>query len=215
MRVIIAAALSLLISGLSFGQDWATYTSKTDFFAVNFPGQPRVQDITYRTEYNLNLPAHVYSVANGANKYSVTVVDYSNAEKLIGDRVKSCQAELGDVDACTAAFQTRTEMRGAIVYATWAFLQRDAKLTHFTYAYADLVEGHQIQLTNKDASRTFAAIYMHENRLYILEGTVPEGSPPPGLFQQSLQFLDKDGNRIRYQSIYSNGFPPPPKTVYR
>jgi hypothetical protein len=56
---------------------------------------------------------------------------------------------------------------------------------------------------------------MHENRLYILEGTVPEGSPPPGLFQQSLQFLDKDGNKIRYQPIYSNGFPAPPKTIYR
>jgi len=215
MRVIAAAALSLLIAGLSFGQDWVPYTSKTDFFAVNFPGQPRVQDITYRTEYNLALPAHVYSAASGPSRYSVTVVDYSGAERLISDRVKACQAELGDVDACTPQFQSRTEMRGAIVYATWGLLQRDAKLTHFTYAYADLVEGHQLQLTNKDGSRTFAAIYMHENRLYILEGTVPEGSPPPGLFQQSLQFLDKEGNKVRYQAIYSNGFPPPPKTIYR
>jgi len=56
---------------------------------------------------------------------------------------------------------------------------------------------------------------MHENRLYILEGTVPANAPPPGLFQQSLQFLDKDGNRIRYQSIYSNGFPAPPATRYQ
>jgi len=215
MRVIVATALSLFMSGLCFAQDWVTYTSKTDFFAVNFPGQPRVQDISYRTEYNLTLPAHTYSHTSNSNRYSVTVVDYSNAEKLIGDRVKACQAELGDVDACTPQFQSRTEMRGAIVYATWGLLQRDAKLTHFTYAYADLVEGHQLQLTNKDGSRTFAAIYMHENRLYILEGTVPEGAPPPGLFQQSLQFLDKDGNKVRYQSIYSNGFPAPPKTIYR
>ena len=215
MRVIVAAAISLFMAGPSFAQDWVTYTSKTDFFAVNFPGQPKVQDITYKTEYNLNLPAHVYSHAGGTSRYSVTVVDYANAEKLIADRVKTCQAELGNVDACNAQFQSRTEMRGAIVHATWNFFQRDAKVTHFTYAYADLVEGHQLQLTNKDGSRTFAAIYMHENRLYILEGTVPEGAPPPGLFQQSLQFLDKDGNRIRYQSIYSNGFPAPPKTVYQ
>ena len=153
MRVIVAAALTLFVSGLSFAQDWVSYTSKTDFFAVNFPGQPKVQDINYKTEYNLNLPAHVYSVANGPNRYSVTVVDYANAEKLIADRVKTCQAELGDVDACNAQFQSRTEMRGAIVYATWAFLQRDAKVTHFTYTYADLVEGHQLQLINKDGSR--------------------------------------------------------------
>ena len=215
MRVIIAAALSLFLTGFAFAQEWATYTSRTDFFAVNIPGQPQVEEITYRTEYNLNLPAHVYRVTNGPSRYSVTVVDYSNAEKLHAERTKDCQATLGNVDACNPLFQSRTEMRGAIVYATWAFLQRDAKLTHFTYSYADLVEGHQLQLTNKDASRTFASIYMHENRLYILEGTVPEGSPPPGLFQQSLQFLDKDGNRIRYQSIYSNGFPAPPRTIYR
>jgi hypothetical protein len=145
----------------------------------------------------------------------VTVVDYSGAEKLHQDRVKGCQAQLGDVDSCIAQFQSRTEMRGAIVFATWAFFQRDAKVTHFTYTYADLVEGHQLQLLNKDASRTFAAIHMHENRLYILEGTVPENAPPPGLFQQSLQFLDKDGNKIRYQSIYSNGFPAPPVTRYK
>ena len=39
----------------------------------------------------------------------------------------------------------------------------------------------------------------------------PRAAPPPGLFQQSLQFLDKEGNKIRYQSIYSNGFPAPPE----
>ena len=103
-------------------------------------------------------------------------------------------------------------MRGAIVYATWTFFQRDAKVTHFVYYRADLVEGHQLQLTNADGSRTFAAIHLHENRLYILEGTVPAGSPAPGLFQQSLGFLDREGNRIRYETVYSNGFPPPPRT---
>jgi hypothetical protein len=79
MRVIAVAALSLLVPGLSFAQDWMPYTSRTDSFAVNFPGEPKVQDITYRTEYNLNLPARVYSVTAGASRYSVTVVDYSGA----------------------------------------------------------------------------------------------------------------------------------------
>ena len=55
-----------------------------------------------------------------------------------------------------------------------------------------------------DQSRTFAFIGMHENKLYVLEGTVPKGSPEPGLFQQSMGWVDKDGNGIRYQTIYSN-----------
>jgi hypothetical protein len=66
-------------------------------------------------------------------------------------------------------------------------------------------------LTNADRSRTFFAIHLHESRLYILEATVPAGYPEPGLFQQSLRFLDKDGNAIRYQTVYSNFFPVPPR----
>jgi hypothetical protein len=215
MRPIIAALLTLVMADSAFAQGWITYTSRTDSFAVNFPAEPRVQDSTYRTEYFITLPARVYSSTDGASRYSVTVADYTNVEKLHADRMRDCQAALGDVDSCNPQFQSRTDLRGAILFATWNFFQRDARVSHLTYSYADLVEGNQLQLINKDGSRTFAAIYMHENRLYILEGTVPEGAPPPGLFQQSLQFLDQEGNRIRYQSIYSNGFPPPPHIRYR
>ena len=93
-------------------------------------------------------------------------------------------------------------------------MQRDAKLTSFVWNFVDLVEGHQLQLTNNaDKSRTFAGIYMHENKLYIIEGTVPGNYPEPGLFQQSLGWLDENGVGLRYQSYYSNGYPPPPRVV--
>jgi hypothetical protein len=49
-----------------------------------------------------------------------------------------------------------------------------------------------------------AFVAMRENRLYILEGSVPKGYPEPGLFYQSLGWVDKDGNGIRYQQIYVN-----------
>jgi len=89
-------------------------------------------------------------------------------------------------------------------------MQRDVKVTHYMWNFIDLVEGHQLQLTsNVDRSRTFVAIYMHENRLYLLEGTVPDGDPEPGLFQQSLGFVDQDGNTVRYSNYYDNDYPPP------
>ena len=70
---------------------------------------------------------------------------------------------------------------------------------------------------NADQSRTFAFIGMHDMKLYVLEGTAPSGYPEPGLFQQSMGFVDKNGNGIRYNTIYSNQYyglkqmPPPPR----
>jgi hypothetical protein len=188
-------------------QAWIEYQSRADFFSVNFPGEPQVRDITYRTEYSITLPGRVYSYENGPSRYAVTVVDYSSLEKLEAERVKGCQAAGGDGDSCND--HSLADMHGAIVFATWGFVQRDAKVTHFSYSNVDRVEGHELQLTNADKSRTFVSIHMHENRLYILEGTVPAGAPAPALFQQSLGFLDRDGKGIRYDTPYSNGFPPP------
>jgi hypothetical protein len=76
------------------------------------------------------------------------------------------------------------------------------KVTHLMWNFIEMVQGHQLQLTNPDKSRTFASIYMHQNKLIIMEGTVPDGYPEPGLFQQSLGWIDETGRGIRYQTIY-------------
>ena len=212
MRLIplVPAALLLLLPAPSFAQNWTEYASRSDFFSVNFPGEPQVRDITYESEYGLTLPGRVYTIAQGQNRYSVTVVDYSNAEKMHMERAAKCKAAGGDGDSCGSP--GRADVRGAIVHAAWAFIKRDAEMTHFANYNADLVEGLRLQRLNADRSRTYAVIHMHEYRLYILEGTVAAGLPPPALFQQSLGFLDKEGRRIRYETTYSHGFPTPKRT---
>jgi hypothetical protein len=134
----------------------------------------------------------------------VTVADYTNATQMHADRVKGCTKY---PDQCTN--QAVAELRGALDYAASKYLTRDGKVTYYGYANSDRIEGRRVQTTNPDKSRTFAAIYMHENRLYILDATVPPTAPPPALFQQSMGFLDKDGQRIRYATIYSNAYPAP------
>jgi hypothetical protein len=201
MRLIrfILAAVILFVAAPSFAQEWVEYYSRDDRFLVNFPKQPQVKTITYRTEYDLDLPAHVHSYEEGPNKYSVTVVDYSDVMKIHGDRVKGCTLY---PDQCNN--EGPNELRGALDYAVWNFLKRDAKITYYGYANTDRIEGRRVQLTNPDKSKTFASIYMHENRVYITEATVPGNAPPPALFNQSMGFLDKDGVRVRYAEIYSN-----------
>ena len=210
MRVIpLVPAFILLLSGPSVAQDWVEYASRTDRFTVNFPAQPKVQDITWRTEYGLSLPGHVHVYEAGGTRYSVTVVDYANVQKMHAERVKGCTAY---PDTCGNPYVG--ELRGALEYAASGFITKGAKVTYYAYGNTDRIEGRRIQLANPDRSQTFVAIHMHENRLYVLEGTVPAGAPPPGLFQQSLGFLDENGVRVRYNTIYANGYPPPTRVQY-
>ena len=211
MRLIplVPAAFVLFVSGPSFAQEWIEYASQADLFTVNFPREPQVRDITYPTEYGLTLPGRVHSYENGTTRYSVTVVNYADVQKIHQERLTNCQKY---PNLCNNPWVG--ELRGALDYAAWNFLRRDAKVTHYAHYNTDRVEGRRIQLSNADQSRTFAAIHMHEHRLYILEGTVSAGSPPPGLFQQSLGFLDKEGIRVRYEAVYSNAYPPPPRVKY-
>lgn len=207
--LMIPAACAWLAAPAS-AQDWIQYTSRTDFFTVNFPAEPTVQTISFPTEYGVTLPARVHSVTSGQTRYAVTVVDYGDIQRIHADRLKGC-AE-ADINLCTNPYIN--ELRGAMDYAAWGFLQRNAKITDYAYYNADRVEGRRVQLVSADGTRTFAAINMHENRLYIIEGTVPVNAPPPGLFQQSIGFVDATGVRIRYESIYANMYPAPPRVQY-
>ena len=118
MRLIplIVAALSLFISGSSFAQEWIEYASRADLFTVNFPGEPKVQSITYTTEYGITLPGHVYSYEDGPNRYSVTVVDYTGAAKIHAEQNAKCKATDAYPDIC--GDRSRGDLRGAIVWAT-------------------------------------------------------------------------------------------------
>jgi hypothetical protein len=204
---IIAAGLSVLLSWPAFAQEFIEYSNQKDFFSITLPGEPTVREITYETEFDIKLPARVYTYESRGNRYSVTVVDYADAERKHADLAKACKAAGGDGDSCND--RSNGELRGAILYATWNLIHKAAKVTHLAYTNADRVEGNELYFTNTDGSRTFASIYMHENRLYIVDGTVPANAPPPMFFQQSMSFLDKQGKRIRYNSTYSNGFPAP------
>ena len=148
-------------------------------------------------------PGRVYSVKAGVGTYSVTVIDYRESEKL--------HAAIPKAESFTDPRYWQIDIQASIQYAATKYRMRPgSKVTYDAWHYIDLVEGHQLQLSNQDNTRTFVAIYLHENRLYIVEATVPQGYPPPGLFQQNLSFLDEKGGRVRYNEIYSNRLPPLP-----
>src|ERR1700752_5167046 len=84
LSCLIAAASILFVSTALFAQDdeWITYESREDRFTVNFPSQPKVETITWPSEYGAVFPGRVHSVTAGPSKYSVTVIDYTDAERI-------------------------------------------------------------------------------------------------------------------------------------
>ena len=210
-------ALIFSASGLAAGQELSAYKNIEDGFEAIFPSPPTIKNTTWKSQYDYDLPAHVYTVDRGGEHYSVTVVDYSGIEKMAQERVKTCPpgAPLCKGTDLGGFGLWKHDVRGAAEWAMLQLLKRDTKLTDMTWNQHDLVMGTEFQLSNPDRSRTYAYIGMHEMKLYVLEATMPRTSPPATLFQTSLEFLDKDGNAIRYQTMYINSlhgmrvYPPP------
>jgi hypothetical protein len=198
----IIVGIIVLLAATIPAQEWATYTNRLDRFEVNFPGQPKMDEIKWPSEYGAVFPGRVYSVDQNGSRYSITVIDYTDAERIHAARTNH-------TDADSLPIYWQVDVQASIAYAATKFRQRPGvKVTYDAFHYIDLVSGHQLQMTNPDQSRTFAGIYLHESRLYILEATVPARAPQPGLFQQSLTFLDAAGKKVRYPTIYYNRLAP-------
>ena len=219
-----AAILAIVLSapGFAFAQDWEPFVSRQDGFTINFPGKPQVTEVTWQSQLNYKLPARVYRAARGQERYSVTVVDYSPLEQQGIERWKACppgNSQCRDGGATIGPGYWKQDERGALVYAVSKYLRPPYQVTYYAWDWQDMVEGTSLQLNSTDGRRTLVYVAMHERKLYVLEGSVPEGFPEPGLFQQSLGWLDKDGNRIRYtETVYSNsyhGLGVYPKPAYR
>jgi hypothetical protein len=210
---IISVAVVLSVGAPVFAQEWMEFASREDRFTCLFPTAPAVKETTYLSQHEANLPARVYSATQGQSRYSVTVVDYNQAQRILTEKAKSCPA---GAEPCLGGpgdeGHWRADIRGALDWATWQLMKGDVKVTSFVWAAVDQVEGRQLQITNNaDHSRTFVGLFMHQNKLYISEGTVPRGYPEPALFQQSLGWLDENGIGLRYQSYYNNNYPAPPR----
>jgi len=214
LSAVTCVAVVLAVSASAFAQEYVEYKSQQDRFGATFPTQPKVTESMFKSQFGSMLPILTYESDSGNSHFKVTVIDYNNIEAIATEKAKNCPA---GAETCigggssTGAGYWKADIEGAIHYATWGFMQRDAKITYMGWNNIDLVEGTMLYMTNnKDQSRTSAGIYMHENKLYILEGTVPKGYPDPGFFQQSVQWLDENGNQVRYMTVYHNGFPKPP-----
>src|SRR4051812_435413 len=182
IRSFVVAGLFVLVGSAAFAQDYDQFVSMNDKFTILFPAPPKVTETTFKSQYGYDLPARVYeSDATGAAKghYKVTVVDYSGIRAMGEERAKHCPV---GAEPCignpapagsTGAGYWKADTWGAMIYATSLYMMKKPDLKFMGWATMDAVEGYLLNFVNADKSQTAAAIYMHENRLYIIDGTVP------------------------------------------
>lgn len=176
MRVIglLPAALALALSGAALAQDaskeWAEFLDRTEHFTVNFPGEPDVKEIQYKTAKGTTLPAKVFSAEDRRGRYSITVVNYTTAP--------------GEQETARDEAAAMERKKGAVKYDG----QNDI----------DRVTTQRITVET-NGRLILSEMMIHQGRLYISEADVAAGAPPPAQFQASLQVVDDDGIRIRYE----------------
>ena len=96
-RIVVVVSI-LLVSAPAFAQDWIEYRDQSERFGVTLPGEPAIQETTYTSWRGATLPARVYTVEDGASRYSVTVVNYATDEDV-------------------------TDVNGSVAYEAWRMAQ--------------------------------------------------------------------------------------------
>src|SRR5947207_15760206 len=81
LRIVAATCVQLIAQPL-FAQEWDRYQNLADRFAVSAPGQPTAEKTKWKSEYDSMFPQTTYRWQQGANRYTVTVVDYSDSEAI-------------------------------------------------------------------------------------------------------------------------------------
>src|SRR5438552_18641988 len=118
MRVtrVIAAAFVLLAARPLFAQEWDRFQNLDARFAVTAPGQPAIEKTKWKSEYDSMFPETIYRWQEGQNRYTVTVVDYSDSEAIY------------TANSHSAAFQLpiywQLDILGSIQYAATQYRQK-------------------------------------------------------------------------------------------
>ncbi len=172
--ILATVILATLGPGAALAQDWQEYAYPEAGFAAQFPSKPAVSDGSYRTAQGLAAAARIYAAHQGGVDYSVTVADLS-------------KTGIGGSAAIDDAVKT---------FAGTGRIKLDVS------ERIDRQFGRELSVAGADGSQTATAIFFLDGKLYVLAGkaAAPDaeaGSPLTVRFQQSLQFIDKDGKPPR------------------
>ena len=169
MRLTAFILAVFVAGGPAAAQSWQEYSYPAYSFTVAFPAEPQIETTTYQVADGRSVEAHVYSVRLNNGVFKVTVAELANTN-------------LEESAVIGHAIKTLSE--GGEV---------KINIPHRIYQ----VYGRQLSVLGADGSRTTAAVFDYNGRLYQIEGkALPGGSAIDIIrFQQSLVFTGGGSNR--------------------
>jgi hypothetical protein len=172
-----AAAVAVCLSSAVYAQAWSEYLNREEFFTVNFPGDPKVTEVAYKTGKGTALKAKVFTATAPAGsitagRYAMTVVDYSSAQ--------------GELSTAVADAAKLYRAKGTPTYDEPGNVDR--------------IKTQRQTVETPKMTYLMTEILAHGTRLYIVEAETAMNVPPPAQFQASVQILDEKGERIRYEN---------------
>lgn len=206
------AGLTLMLAmSTASAQRFTQYVSEEDSFRIMTPGEFSIEATEIESEYGIIIPMRTYSHENDDGVFSVTVVDYTDSQRLHDARIE-------ELDGLYVSTYGEVDARASVAWFAKKIRDQAETIEYDAYHYIGKVDGHQLQTTNPDGTRTFAALYLHRSKLYVVEARVNARSPVAAMFQQTLDFM-YDGRRIfydefreAYKVLPPTGITPPPVT---
>jgi len=168
------AAAFVGLAAPAFAQEGPLHVNRDARFAVIFPGEPMVRQITYVTRAGDSVPARQFFVEQGANRYVVTVVQFAGG---------------------------RAEDRRAVEHAAEG-LRRRGEVRFQAYAdYDPGIPGRQLNIFETGGRQLRASVYMYDRRLYITEASAETGDLAAIQFEQSIMLLDENGEDVDREGL--------------
>ena len=174
MRVAVLSAAWVLISTAAGAQSsWQEYAYPEQQFAVSFPGEPSIQKLPVKMPEGATAVETLYTVRHDRELFQIAVVDLARVQ-----------------------FNQRT-----IIDEVVAEVRQTAEVKFATPARVQGTVGLYLTMVGRTGNHSVGAVFLTNNRLYKIEGTVPATNPDAlsgemARFEQSLRFMGSAAGRI-------------------
>jgi hypothetical protein len=170
MLSIAAAALASCAAACAFSEAARAqdrlYVNCQYGFAVIFPAQPMMREISYTSHTGASIPARQFYHESGADRFTITVVQFPAGQ----------MADAQIVEHAAASLRRRGEVR----------FQAEAN-------YDPGMPGRQLNIFDPNGRQLRASVYMADRWLTITEANAAPGDFDALQFEQSITLVDDMG----------------------